>query len=211
MSEGEALKAHKFPELPYAYDALAPHISEQTLRLHHGKHHRKYFDTMAEMIAGSPFEGHAEEEVMRETADSPEWRKLFNNIAQEWNHAFFWRCMKTGGGGIPAGRIGREIERAFGDPDRFRQAFAEAAADEFGSGWAWLVLDGDALRVVHTTDAVNPLIHDQTPLLACDVWEHAYYLDYQNRRPEFVAAFLDNLVDWDFVERQLDPATRMTA
>lgn len=203
--------AHEFPDLPYEYDALEPHISERTLRLHHDKHHRKYFDTTRDLIAGTTLETEPQTVIMGATMHDEKQRKLFNNVAQDWNHSFFWKCMSPDGGGAPGGAFGDRLESAFGGIDGFKEAFKTAAVDEFGSGWAWLVLEGDVLRVVHTSDALNPLLLNQVPLLTCDVWEHAYYLDYQNRRQEFVEAFLDNLVNWSWVEQQLDPDERMVA
>lgn len=195
--------AFRLPDLPYAYDALEPHMSADTLKFHHDKHHKTYVDKLNAAIEGTRFEGMKLEEIIAESAKGEDAQGLFNNAAQTWNHTFFWHCMAPGGGGAPDGEVAEAIDEAFGGLDEFKEEFVAAAGAQFGSGWAWLVLDGDRLRVTTTANAGLPIIHGQRALLTCDVWEHAYYLDYQNRRPDFVKAFLDNLVDWKFVADNL--------
>ena len=163
-------------------------------------------DNANKMVAGTAIAGKDPVEIIKSVAGKPDQAGLFNNAAQAWNHAFFWSCMKPQGGGEPAGALADAIVASFGSVDAFKKAFAEAAMTQFGSGWAWLVKDGAALKVVKTPNADTPLAHGQTPLLTVDVWEHAYYLDYQNRRKDFVDAFLANLVNWDFVAKQFGAA-----
>lgn len=194
---------HELPSLPYARDALEPFMSAQTLAHHHGEHHRKYVETLNELIAGTGFESLSLEETIQRTADDEKNRKIFNNAAQAWNHAFFWRCMKPHGGSAPKGEIGQRIDADFGSFSAFTKTFKEQAVAHFGSGWAWLVAEAGKLKVIATHDADNPMVHGQHALLTCDLWEHAYYLDYQHRRPDFVEAFLSHLVSWDFVAEQL--------
>ncbi|NLF23274.1 MAG: superoxide dismutase [Lentisphaerae bacterium] len=191
------------PPLPYPRDALAPHISAQTLDFHYGKHHQGYWNNLNRQIAGTPLAALTVEQIVLAVAGKPGQQGVFNNAAQVWNHTFFWSCMKPGGGGKPGGRLLAMIEARFGSFEVFRTAFRDAALEQFGSGWAWLVQVGDRVEIVKTANADTPLAHGQHPLLTCDVWEHAYYLDYQNRRQAFVEAFLDNLVNWDFVAGQL--------
>jgi len=191
--------AFELPPLPYAKNALAPVMSEQTLEFHYGKHHKTYVDTLNKLVAGSPLEKASLEQIIEETAEDGSKKPIFNNAAQVWNHTFFWNSMKPKGGGAPSGDVAGMIDKAFGSLDAFKTKFKEAGTTQFGSGWAWLVLDKGKLDIVKTGNAVNPLIAGQKPLLTCDVWEHAYYLDYQNRRADMVQAFLDNLVNWDFV------------
>lgn len=191
------------PQLPYAYDALEPHISRATLELHHGKHHRAYVEktrTLAEQLrlADQPLE-----RIIAQTARREAWRALFQNAAQAWNHAFFWRCLRPASGGAPQGEIAARLDSDLGGYDAFAEQFAAAATGQFGSGWAWLVLDGGLLKITQTANADTPLAHGQTPLLCIDVWEHAYYLDYQNRRPDYVRAVIANLLNWDFANRNL--------
>ncbi|MBX6321340.1 MAG: superoxide dismutase [Rhodospirillaceae bacterium] len=195
------------PKLPYALDALEPHVSARTLEFHHGKHHKAYVDKTNELIAGTDLEKSDLEEIIRRSAADASKKTLFNQSAQVWNHTFFWNSMKPKGGGQPTGDVAKRIESDLGGYDKFAQAFKAAAAGQFGSGWAWLVLDGGKLKVLSTANADTPLVHNQTPLLTLDVWEHAYYLDYQNRRPDFIAAFLGNLVNWDFVNENLTKAS----
>ena len=191
------------PDLPFSYQALEPHISATTLKFHHDKHHRAYVDKTNALIKDTALANRSLEEIVAATAGDPGQRALFNNAAQAWNHAFYWRCMKPGGGGAPTGEAAERIAADFGGYDHFVESFSNAAIGQFGSGWAWLVLEGDRLRVTATVNADLPLTRGQTPLLVVDVWEHAYYLDYQNRRPDYVAKFLAKLVDWDFVNQQL--------
>ena len=196
----------ELPPLPYAQDALAPVISSGTIGFHYGKHHRGYLDNLNGLVRGTPYEKMSLEDAIRATASSPAQAAVFNNAAQVWNHTFYWNGMKPGGGGKPGGEIGKAIEKAFGSYENFRKEFLAAALGQFGSGWAWLVADGRALRVVKTANAENPFTQRLRPLLTIDVWEHAYYLDYQNRRKDFVEASLDRLVNWAFVEGNLEKA-----
>ena len=192
------------PPLPYPEDALAPAISSRTIGFHYGKHHRAYVDNLNKAVAGSDLAGKSLEEIVKATAGDPDRVGVFNNAAQDWNHTFYWSSMRANGGGAPEGAIADRIKDSFGDYARFREAFLTAAATQFGSGWAWLVQDGDKkLKVVKTGNADTPMAHGTTCLLTCDVWEHAYYLDYQNRRPDYVNAWLDKLVNWEFASRQL--------
>jgi Fe-Mn family superoxide dismutase len=189
--------AFSLPPLPYELDALAPHLSRETLELHHGKHHQKYVDTLNELVPGK---SDADLDAVICGTDD---QKVFNNAAQHWNHSFYWRGMAPGGGGEPTGELAEAIEREFGSYDAFRKQLAAAAETHFASGWAWLVHDGSRLLVTSTHDADLPLKHGQKALLTIDVWEHAYYVDYRNKRPDYIAAFLDHLVNWDFVVAQL--------
>ncbi len=198
-----ATAAVDWPELPYSAKALEPYMSARTLSFHHGRHHRAYVDACNRLIAGTDLADAPLETIIRRTAGAADRIAIFNNAAQAWNHAFFWRSMRPKGGGKPQGRLLELIEKSFGSYEAFREAFLDAATSQFGSGWAWLVLDGDRLRVVKTSNADTPIIRGQTPLLVCDVWEHAYYLDYQNRRRDFVEAFLDHLANWEFAATQL--------
>lgn len=191
------------PKLPYAQDALAPHISGETMKLHHGKHHKSYVDKLNELLVGDPLADLPLEDVIQRTHGNQEKQTIFNNAAQIWNHDFFWTSMLPDGGGAPTGPVRQLIDDKFGDAKAFGKAFSEAAVAHFGSGWIWLVLDGEALKIVTTHDADLPLVHGWTALATCDLWEHAYYLDYQNRRPEFVQTFLDQLIDWDFVNENM--------
>jgi superoxide dismutase, Fe-Mn family len=191
------------PKLPYAMDALEPHVSARTLEFHHGKHHKAYVDKTNELIAGTDLENRDIEEIVRRSGADASKKTLFNQSAQVWNHTFFWHSMKPKAGGAPKGDVGKRIESDLGGPTKFVEAFKAAAVGQFGSGWAWLVLDSGKLKVISTHDADTPIVHKQVPLLTLDVWEHAYYLDYQNRRPDFVTAFLNNLVNWDFANENL--------
>ncbi len=188
--------AFELPTLPYAIDALAPHISAETLEYHHGKHHQTYVTNLNKMVEGTDHAGASLEDVIM-AADSPS--PLFNNAAQVWNHTFYWSCMAPGGGGEPTGEMADRINSAFGSYDAFRTQFAEAATTQFGSGWAWLVDDGSTLSVTKTANADLPMRHSAKALLTIDVWEHAYYIDYRNARPNYINTFMDSLVNWDFV------------
>jgi superoxide dismutase, Fe-Mn family len=202
--------AFELPALPYPKTALQPHMSEKTLEFHHDKHHKAYVDTANKLVSGSALEGKSLEEVIRATAKDDSKAGIFNNAAQIWNHNFFWVSMKPNGGGKPSGEVAQAIDKAFGGYDKFRTAFKEACVTQFGSGWGWLVHEKDQLKVVKTPNAVNPLSLGSVALLTCDVWEHAYYLDFQNRRPDFVETFLDHLVNWDHVAQLLkSPAHAM--
>lgn len=191
------------PRLPYPYHALEPHISRATLELHHGKHHRGYVEKARALAKEVRLADSSLEQVIRETAGKASERALFNNAAQAWNHTFLWQSMRPGGGNKPFGEIVDRIAGAFGSYESFAEKFTTAAASHFGSGWAWLVLDEGALRISTTANADTPLAHGEVPLLTLDLWEHAYYLDYQNRRPDYVAAFLEHLINWDFANRNL--------
>lgn len=197
------MSAFALPPLPWPENALEPYISARTISFHYGKHHQTYLDNLNKLSAGTPFANMSVEEVFLKTAGQPDKAGLFNNAAQVWNHTFFWKSMKPGGGGAPTGRLAEKIREDFGSFDAFKAAFLDAALTQFGSGWAWLVLENGKLKVTKTPNADNPLVHGQKPLLTCDVWEHAYYLDYQNRRKDFVEAFLNHLVNWDFAASQL--------
>lgn len=190
------------PALPYALDALEPHVSRRTLAAHHGYHHAAYVEKTRALVQRTPLESASLEEIVRASAKST-GRALFNASAQAWNHAFYWQCMRPNGGGEANGAIAPLIRQGFGSQTAFNQEFVKAAANQFGSGWAWLVLDGAQLRITATANAATPLITAQVPLLVIDVWEHAYYLDFQHRRLDYIAAFLAHLVDWDFVNRNL--------
>ena len=198
--------AFELPPLPYPMDALQPHMSSRTLEFHHGKHHKAYVDNLNNLVKDTPFARQSLEDIIKATAKDEAKAGVFNNAAQVWNHTFFWNCMKPHGGGQPTGDVAKGIEQAFGGLDKFKQEFKQAATTQFGSGWAWLVNDGGKLKITKTPNAVNPLSQGHTALLTCDVWEHAYYLDFQNRRPDFVQTFLDHLVNWEFVAKSLSGA-----
>jgi Fe-Mn family superoxide dismutase len=195
--------AHQLPELPYSLDALEPHISRSTLEFHHGKHHAAYVTNLNNLIAGTDLEAKSLEDTISAVAGDAAKAGVFNNAAQVWNHSFYWQCMKPGGGGAPSGALAAKIDADFGSFDAFKEQFKTAGATQFGSGWAWLVLDNGTLKVTKTPNADLPLAHGQMALLTMDVWEHAYYLDYQNRRPDYMTTFLDQLVNWDFVAANL--------
>jgi superoxide dismutase, Fe-Mn family len=196
--------AFTLPALPYAQEALEPYVSARTMDFHYSKHHQAYVDNLNKLVAGTPWAaGRPLERVVLESAGTADKTAVFNNAAQAWNHAFFWRSMKRGGGGLPAGRLMDLIGKSFGAFDEFKNAFLTAAVAQFGSGWVWLVQEDDALKIVKTSNADTPMAHGQTALVTCDVWEHAYYLDYQNRRKDFVQAFLDHLANWEFAASQL--------
>jgi len=185
---------HELPPLPYAKDALEPHVSSETLDYHHDKHHATYVSKLNDLVAGTEFADASLEEIVAKSSGS-----VFNNAAQVWNHTFYWNCLSPEGGGAPSGALAEAIDAAFGSFDAFKERFAEAAAGQFGSGWAWLVRDASGgLSITSTSNAENPMTSGVTPLLTCDVWEHAYYIDYRNLRPKYVEAFW-NLVNWEFV------------
>lgn len=194
---------HTLPPLPYPANALEPVISEQTLSFHHGKHHKTYVDTLNKLLAGSPFVGLSLEEVVLRTAGNEQHTAIFNNAAQAWNHAFYWHCLTPRGGDSVPASLQSKIKTAFGDLAALKREFGKAAIEQFGSGWAWLVLDGSELRVIKTSNADDPLPKRLKPLLTIDVWEHAYYLDYQNRRADYVHAVLDKLINWEFAASNL--------
>jgi len=197
----------ELPSLPYAVDALEPHISRKTLEFHHGRHHRAYVEKTQSLVAGTPLAAASLEEIIAKTAGKKAKAALFNNAAQAWNHTFYWSSLSPQGGGAPSGELADLIDRDFASHAAFVDAFKAAAIGQFGSGWAWLVLDGGRLAIAATGNADTPLAHDQVPLLTIDVWEHAYYLDYQNRRADYVATFLDKLANWEFASRNLEQAT----
>ncbi|HSD10624.1 MAG TPA: superoxide dismutase [Candidatus Binatia bacterium] len=189
----------QLPELPYALDALAPHISAETLKFHHGKHHAKYVDTLNSLTKGTEWAGRPLEDVVRKAEPGP----LANNAGQHWNHSFYWQCLSPKGGGDPSGKLADQIRRGFGSFDDFRREFNAAASDLFGSGWAWLVREPSGNVSVKTTpNAGSPLLHGWTPLLTCDMWEHAYYIDYRHAKKRYLEGFW-SVVNWDFATRQL--------
>jgi Fe-Mn family superoxide dismutase len=198
--------AHNLPSLPYALDALEPHISRNTLEFHHGKHHAGYVNNLNNLVSGTDLEAKSLEETISAVAGDASKAGVFNNAAQVWNHSFYWQCLAPSGGGQPSGALLDKICADFGSFDAFKEAFKTAGATQFGSGWAWLVLDNGSLKVTKTANADLPLAHGQKALLTMDVWEHAYYLDYQNRRPDYISTFLDKLVNWEFVAANLAAA-----
>lgn len=200
----------ELPDLPYAYDALEPLISATTLKTHHGKHHRGYVDKVNALVRTTPVADGLLETIVQWSAQRADSDRaaaaLFNNAAQAWNHAFYWRSLRPRGGQNPGprGRLAAMIAARFGGLSGFKDAFKTAATGHFGSGWAWLVVDQGALKIVTTSNADTPSVHGQVPLLVIDVWEHAYYLDYQERRAAYVAGAVDRLLDWEFAERNFD-------
>lgn len=190
------------PALPYALDALEPYLSRHTLAAHHDHHHAGYVAKCRALVERTPLEPAPLEEVVRVSAQRG-GMALFHAAAQAWNHAFYWQCLRPGGGGEARGTIAAHLEQDFGSQRAFSQQFVTAAGDQFGSGWAWLVLDAGRLKITSTSNAQTPLLGSQVPLLTLDVWEHAYYLDYQHRRLDYIAAFLAHLVNWDFVNQNL--------
>lgn len=196
----------ELPPLPYSQDALDPYISARTMSFHHGKHHAAYVNKLNELVKGGPMENQSLEEIIKATANDASKVTIFNNAGQAWNHDFFWRCMKAKGGGNPTGALAERLNATFGSFEKFKEEFKNAAVAQFGSGWAWLVLDHGNLKVTKTANAMNPMAQNQHALLTLDVWEHAYYLDYQNRRGDFVQAFLDHLVNWESVGKNLEAA-----
>jgi Fe-Mn family superoxide dismutase len=193
--------AFELPPLPYAQDALEPHCSANTLSFHHGKHHQAYVNKLNELIEGTDDANKSLEEIIKSSSGG-----LFNQAAQVWNHTFFWNSMKPGGGGAPSGDLAKAIDSAFGGLDKFKEEFKTKGTGQFGSGWVWLVAKGESLKIVATANAETPITAGLTPILTCDVWEHAYYLDYQNRRPDFIQSFLDNLVNWEFAAENFESA-----
>ena len=198
--------AYQQPALPFAENALEPHISANTLSFHYGKHHATYVKNYNGLVEGTPFDTQSLEEVIAATASDASKVGVFNNGAQAWNHSFYWNCLTPNGGGEPSGDLAKKIVEDFGSYDKLKEELKNAAATQFGSGWAWLVLDNGTLKVVKTANAQTPLTSGQTPLLCIDVWEHAYYLDYQNRRPDHVTAVIDYLLNWKFVKQNFTDA-----
>lgn len=193
--------AFTLPKLPYSDDALSPVVSANTISFHYGKHHKAYVDKLNELAAGTPYAEMSLEDVIKKSAQDEKAKKIFNNAAQIWNHTFYWDSMSPKGG-APAGKIKSALDDSFGGLEEFKKAFKQAAVDQFGSGWAWLVKAKDGkLKIETTSNADTPIAHGGTPLLVADVWEHAYYLDYQNRRPDHVQAWLDKLANWSFAEK----------
>ena len=189
---------HTLPPLPYAKDALQPHISQETLEYHYGKHHQAYVTNLNNLIKGTEFENATLEDIIKKSSGG-----VFNNSAQVWNHTFFWNCMKPNGGGAPTGALANAINAKWGSFDKFKEEFTKSCVGNFGSGWTWLVKKADgSVDIVNTSNAATPLTTSDKPLLTCDVWEHAYYIDYRNARPKFVEAFW-NVVNWDFVAKNL--------
>jgi len=191
------------PPLPFADNALEPVISANTLSFHHGKHHKTYIDNLNNLVKGTPFENASLEQIINETAGKADKVAIFNNAAQTWNHTFYWNSLKGNGGGQPTGRIAQMIEASFGGFDNFKKEFSATTVSQFGSGWGWLVVDGGALKIVKTGNAEVPFTKGQKPLLTIDVWEHAYYLDHQNKRAAYVDAVIEKLLNWDFAARNL--------
>jgi len=191
------------PALPYPENALEPVLSAKTLSFHYGKHTKAYYDNMNKALAGKPTAGMSLEKVFLDAAKDAASIGLFNNSAQAWNHTFYFSGLKPGGGGLPTGSVAEAINAAFGSYDKFKEDLLQAATTQFGSGWAWLVSDNGQLKVVKTPNAMNPMVNGQRPLWTIDVWEHAYYLDYQNLRGDYVKGVLDKLVNWDFVAKNL--------
>ncbi|MDX9744929.1 MAG: superoxide dismutase [Syntrophales bacterium] len=196
--------AISLPDLPYGKDALAPYISQNTIEYHYGKHHKTYVDNANRLLADTDMATASLEDIIRNTAGNAEKIGIFNNCAQVWNHTFYWKCMNPAGGGKPTGAIATKIDATWGSFDKFAEEFKNAALSQFGSGWAWLVEEGGILKIVKTGNADTPIAHGQRPLLTVDVWEHAYYLDYQNRRGDYLSAFVDKLINWAFVNSCLD-------
>ena len=190
--------AFELPPLPWAEDALAPHISAETIEYHYGKHHKTYVDNLNKAVDGTPDADLSLEEIILK-AEGP----LFNNSAQVWNHTFFWNSLSPNGGGQPSGDVAARIDADFGSYDEFRTQLTQAGITQFGSGWAWLVKDGGKLKIVKTPNAETPLTTAAKPIITADVWEHAYYIDYRNARPKFIDVVLDNLINWDFVNQNL--------
>ena len=199
----EKATQHVLPSLPYAANALAPAISANTIGFHYGKHHKGYVDTLNKLIAGTELAELSLEKLITETAGKADKAAIFNNAAQTWNHTFYWRSLRPQGGGEPPAPLKKRIDASFGNLDACKKELAAAAMGQFGSGWAWLVLEDDKLKVVKTSDAETPLTQGMKPLLTIDVWEHAYYMDYQNNRADYVNAVLDKLINWDFAAANL--------
>ena len=194
----------ELPSLPYANDALAPYMSAETLDFHHGKHHQTYVTNLNNLLKDHELQSSSLEDIVVKTSKDASMAGIFNNAGQHWNHILFWQCMKpNGGGSIPSELEGR-LSSDFGSVEQFKEAFIQAGTTQFGSGWAWLAIDNGKLVVTKSPNASNPLVDGMKPILGCDVWEHSYYIDYRNRRPDYLKAFLDSLVNWEFVASQLD-------
>jgi len=191
------------PDLPYGKEALKPYLSEETMNFHYGKHHKAYVTNLNKLIENTDLAQSDLDFIILKTEGDAAKVGIFNNAAQVWNHSFFWNSMKPNGGGEPSNKLMDKIKESFGSLDAFKEQFKQAGITQFGSGWVWLVDDHDILKIVKTSNAMTPIAMGLKPLMTCDVWEHAYYLDYQNRRPDFLQTFLDSLVNWDFVESNL--------
>ena len=189
----------ELPSLPYANDALAPYMSSETLDFHHGKHHQTYVTNLNNLIKDTELQNLSLEEIVLKSSQVPSMAGIFNNAGQHWNHILFWQCMKPNGGGAMPSELENKIIADFGSIDQFKEAFIQAGTTQFGSGWAWLAVDNGKLVVTKSANASNPLVNNMKPILGCDVWEHSYYIDYRNKRPDYLKAFLDNLVNWEFV------------
>ncbi len=200
VNEEEIMKL-ELPELPFAKDSLAPHMSSDTLDFHHGKHHNAYVVKGNELLEDAGIDADNLEDLVKKCAEKG--GPLFNNVGQHYNHSFFWNSISPNGGGAPSGELAAAIDASFGSFDNFKTEFVNGGVGQFGSGWVWLVADADSLKVVKSANAETPLTDGLKPLLVCDVWEHAYYLDFQNRRPDFLASFIDNLANWDFANQNL--------
>ena len=195
---------HSLPKLDYANEALAPIMSAETLDLHHGKHHQTYITNLNNFIKDTNMANMSLEEIISESSKDKSKSGIFNNESQHWNHNLFWKCMKPNGGGQLPPRLEKRIVSDFGSVDQFKQDFKQAGITQFGSGWCWLSINDGKLVVTKTANAANPLIENMKPILGCDVWEHSYYIDYRNRRPEYLDKFIENLINWEFVESLLD-------
>ena len=194
----------ELPSLPYASDALAPYMSSETLDFHHGKHHQTYVTNLNNLVKDSDMQDASLQDVVIKSSKDSSMAGIFNNAGQHWNHILFWQCMKPNGGGAMPPELENRISSDFGSVDQFKEAFVQAGTTQFGSGWAWLAIDNGKLVVTKSANASNPLVEGMKPILGCDVWEHSYYIDYRNKRPDYLKAFLDNLVNWEFVSSQLD-------
>lgn len=190
------------PELPYSKDSLLPYLSEENFDYHHGKHHNAYVVNLNKLLEGNDsLQAKSLEEIIEISSKDNSLNSIFNNAAQVWNHTFYWNSMKPKGGGQPQGTLAKQIEKDFGSYDKFAEEFKQAGGAQFGSGWVWLVLESDKLKVVKTANASTPITSGQHPIVTCDVWEHAYYIDFRNKRPDYLAVFLEHLVNWDFAEK----------
>ena len=194
----------ELPSLPYANDALAPYMSAETLDFHHGKHHQTYVTNLNNLLKDNELQGASLEDIVVKSSKDTSMAGIFNNAGQHWNHILFWQCMKPNGGGSIPSELETRLNSDFGSIDQFKEAFIQAGTTQFGSGWAWLAIDNGKLVVTKSANASNPLVNGMKPILGCDVWEHSYYIDYRNKRPDYLKAFLDSLVNWEFVASQLD-------
>ena len=194
----------ELPRLPYANDALAPYMSSETLDFHHGKHHQTYVTNLNNLVKDTDMKDSSLEEIVVKSSKDSSMAGIFNNAGQHWNHILFWQCMKPNGGGSMPSELESRITSDLGGIDQFKEAFIQAGTTQFGSGWAWLAIDNGKLVVTKSPNASNPLVDGMKPILGCDVWEHSYYIDYRNKRPDYLKAFLDSLVNWEFVASQLD-------